>query len=292
MNGDFDPPKLRPPLHDGRTPKLKAPPGACDTHFHIYEDGIPFKPERRYTPVEAGLANYKKMAERLGLERGVVVTGSAMTSNEPSLAAIAAMGGAFKGLALIRPDISDAELEALDAGGMTGFRISTRSVGGLSPEHLLDLAARVKDLGWHVEIHLNDIQEVVAMLPTLRRLPIPYSIDHVGYLTHDRRPGTKEFEAVKEVLTGEENAYLNVYAWYDLTAEGPPAYGDMAGIVGPLVAARPDRIIWGTNWPHPTFEVPVPDDADLLDFLGLAVPNEDHRRMILVDNPAQLYGWD
>ena len=94
------PPDLRPPKHDGREPRLKAPAGACDTHFHIYEADIPLKPERRYTPVEAGLENYRRMAARLGLSRGVVVTGSAMTSNQPSLDAIAAMGGAFKGLAI------------------------------------------------------------------------------------------------------------------------------------------------------------------------------------------------
>jgi predicted TIM-barrel fold metal-dependent hydrolase len=239
---------------------FKAPPGACDTHFHIYEDDIPLKPERRYTPVEAGLENYRRMAARLGLERGVVITGSGLTSNEPSLAAIKAMGGAFKGLALMTPDVTDAEIEALAAGGMT--------------------------------VHLNNIEEVVALLPVLRQLPIPYSIDHVGYLRHDRRPGTPEFEAVKGLLVAEENAYLNIYAWYDLTAEGPPAYADMAEIAGPLVEARPDRIIWGTNWPHPTFEVPVPDDADLLDFLLLAVPDEGHRHQVLVDNPARLYGWD
>jgi predicted TIM-barrel fold metal-dependent hydrolase len=250
------------------------------------------KPERRYTPVEAGLDNYKRMAARLGLSRGVVVTGSAMTSNAPTLETIAAMGGAFKGLAHIKPDATDAELEALAAGGMTGFRISTRSVGGIGPDHLPGLAERVKDLGWHVEIHMNDMDEVVALLPTLRQLPIPYSIDHLAYLTADRRPGTPQFEAVKGVLESEENAYLNLYACYDLTTEGPPAYADMAEIAGALVAARPDRIIWGTNWPHPSFDVPVPDDADLLDFLLLAVPDEGHRHMVLVDNPARLYGWN
>lgn len=292
MSDATEPPRLRRPRHDGREPTVKAPPGACDTHFHIYEADIPMKPERRYTPVEAGLANYRKMAERLGLERGVVVTGSGMVDNRPTLAAIAAMGGAFKGLALIKPEVTDQEIEQLAAGGMTGFRISTRSVGGLGPDHLLALADRVRDFGWHVEIHLNNIAEVVALLPTLRQLPIPYSIDHVGYLRHDCGPGTDEFESVRTLLAEEEHAYLNVYAVYDLTAEGPPAYSDMAEIVAPLVEARPDRIIWGTNWPHPSFDVPVPDDADLLDFLGAAVPDAERRRMILVDNPARLYGWD
>ena len=93
-------------------------------------------------------------------------------------------------------------------------------------------------------------------------------------------------------LTGEENAYLNIYAWYDLTDQGPPDYGDMVDIAGPLVEARPDRIIWGTNWPHPTFEVPVPEDADLLDFLAAAIPDDANRHKVLVENPARLYGWD
>lgn len=287
-----EPPRLRPPRHDGRAPRLKAPAGACDTHFHIYEDDIPMKPERRYTPVEGGLAHYRKMAARLGLTRGVVVTGSATIDNEPSLRAIKAMGGAFRGLALVAPDITDGELEHLAAGGMTGFRISTRSVGGMGPEHLLGLAERVKHLDWHVEIHLRDIEEVVALLPVLRQLPIPYSIDHVGYLTHDRRPGSPQFEAVRKLLAEEENAYLNLYAWYDLSAEGAPAYGDMVEIAAALIAARPDRIIWGTNWPHPTFEVPVPDDADLLDFLGQAAPDPVLQKMVLADNPARLYGFD
>ncbi|MFT5540327.1 MAG: 2-pyrone-4,6-dicarboxylate lactonase [Alphaproteobacteria bacterium] len=285
-------PRLRPPCHDGRVPRLKAPAGACDTHFHIFEADLTLKTERRYTPVEAGLVYYQKMAARLGLTRGVIVTGAAMIDNEPSLQAIKAMKGAFKGLALVAPGVTDAELEYLAAGGMTGFRISTRSVGGLGPEHLMGLAERVKHLDWHVEIHLRDIEEVVALLPMLRQLPIPYSIDHVGYLPHDRRPGTPEFEAVRKLLVEEENAYLNLYAWYDLSAEGPPAYGDMVEIAATLIAARPDRIIWGTNWPHPIFDVPVPDDADLLDFLGQAAPDPVLQKKILAENPARLYGFD
>lgn len=285
------PPFLRPP-RPPRKPRMTVPEGATDTHFHIYEPDVELKPERRYTPVAAGLANYLKMARRLGLERGVVITGSGMTSNAPSLAAIAAMGGAFKGLALVKADVTDKELERLAVGGMTGFRISTRSVGGMSPEHLPRLAERVKDLGWHVEIHLNDIREVIDILPTLRRLPIPYSIDHVGYLRHDRGPGTPEYEAVKGLLEAEENAYLNIYACYDLSAEGPPRYGDMVEIIGGLVAARPDRIIWGSNWPHPIFDVEVPYDADLIDLVAAAAPDPADQRLILVDNPARLYGWD
>ncbi len=286
-----EPPKLTPPLRDGRTPRLKAPAGACDTHFHIYESDIPLKPERRYTPVDAGLDHYRETMSKIGLTRGVIVTGSAMIDNEPSLRAIAAMKGAFKGLALIKADISDAELERLAKGGMTGFRISTKSVGGMGPEHLMRLAARVKDLGWHVEVHLNSAEEVVELLPMLARLPIPHAIDHVANLGPAHPPGSAAFEAVARHMRETEDAWLNLYSVYNLSKTGAPGFGDMVENVSALIAARPDRMIWGLNWPHPTFDVAVPDDADVLDFVGAAAPDADVQKMILADNPARLYGF-
>ena len=285
------PPDLRPPLRGGRAPRLQAPAGACDTHFHIYEADIPLKPERRYTPVDAGLDHYRETAARLSLARGVVVTGSAMLDNEPSLRAIAAMGGAFKGLALIRKDVGDTELERLAAGGMTGFRISTKSVGGMGPAHLARMCARVKDFGWHVEVHLNSADEVVELLPQLAKLPIPHSLDHIANLGPDHPPGSPTFEAVARHLRDCEDAWLNLYSVYNLSRAGPPHYEDMVENVRALIAARPDRIIWGLNWPHPTFDVPLPDDADVFDFLLAVAPAEETRRLILADNPARLYGF-
>lgn len=284
-------PCLTPPLRDGRPPRLQAPPGACDTHFHIYEPRIPLKPGRRYTPVDAGLDHYRETAAKMGLARGVVVTGSAMLDNEPSLAAIRAMNGAFKGLALVKADVSDAELARLAEGGMTGFRISTRSVGGMGPEHLMRLAARVRDLGWHVEVHLNTAAEVVELLPTLARLPIPHTLDHIANLGPAHPPGSPAFEAVVRHLRDCENAWLNTYSVYNLSKTGAPGFDDMVENVSTLIAARPDRIIWGLNWPHPTFDVAVPDDADVLDFIGRAAPSERLQKMILADNPARLYGF-
>lgn len=286
-----EPPKLTPPRRDGRAPRLKAPAGACDTHFHIYEADIPLKPERRYTPVDAGLDHYRETMTRMGLSRGVIVTGSAMMDNEPSLRAIAAMNGAFKGLALIQPDVTDAELERLAAGGMTGFRISTKSVGGMGPEHLMRLAARVKDHGWHVEVHLNSAEEVVDLLPMLARLPIPHSIDHIANLGPAHPPGSPAFDAVARHLRDADDAWLNLYSVYNLSKTGAPGFDDMVKNVAALVAARPDRFIWGLNWPHPTFDVAVPDDADVLDFVGAAVPDPGVQKMILADNPARLYGF-
>jgi predicted TIM-barrel fold metal-dependent hydrolase len=289
---DVEPPKLIPPGRDGRVPRLKAPPGACDTHFHIYEADIPLKPGRRYTPVDAGLGHYRATMTKLGLARGVVVTGSAMIDNEPSLRAIAAMDGAFKGLALVKADIADAELERLAAGGMTGFRISTRSVGGMAPAHLMRMADRVKDLGWHVEVHLNTADEVVELLPVLARLSIPHTLDHVANLGPAYPPGSPAFDVVVRHLRDCEDAWLNTYSVYNLSRTGAPDFVDMVENVATLIAARPDRIIWGLNWPHPTFDVDVPDDADVLDFLLSVVPDPAVRKAILADNPARLYGFD
>lgn len=288
---DTVPPDLRPPLRDGRKARLQAPRGACDTHFHIYEADIPLKRGRRYTPVDAGLEHYRATAAKLGLERGVVVTGSAMMDNGPSLRAIAEMGGAFKGLALVKKDVTDAELEDLAAGGMTGFRISTRSVGGMGPEHLQRMCARVKDLGWHVEVHLRDAEEVAELLPQLAKLPIPHSIDHIANLGPDHPPGSPAFEAMVRHLKDCEDAWLNIYSVYNLSHEGPPGYGDMVENVRSLTDARPDRIIWGLNWPHPTFRVPLPDDADVIEFLLAVAPEEATRKLVLADNPAKLYGF-
>lgn len=283
---------LRPPRKQGRAPRLLAPAGACDTHFHIYEDGIPYREKRRYTPVDAGLAHYRATAARLGLVRGVVVTGSATLDNEPTLAAIAAMDGAFKGIALLRPDVTDDELAHLARGGMTGFRISTRSVGGMGPEHLMRLAARVKDFGWHVEIHLRTAAEVVDLLPMLARLPIPHSLDSIANLGPGDGPGTPAFDAVARHLRERDDAWLNIYGIYNASHSGPPAYADMTRPVAALVAARPDRIIWGLNWPHPTFDGDVPDDADVLDFVADVAPDRAVQKLILADNPARLYGFD
>lgn len=285
-------PKLTPPRRDGRAPRLKAPAGACDTHFHIYEADIPLKPGRRYTPVDAGLDHYRATMAKLGLARGVIVTGSAMMDNEPSLKAIAAMKGAFKGLALVKADVADTELERLAAGGMTGFRISTKSVGGMGPEHLMRLAQRVKPLGWHVEIHVNTAEELAGLLPMLARLPIPHSMDHVANLGPAHPPGSPAFEAVTRHLRDCENAWLNIYSVYNLSKTGAPGFDDMVENVAALIAARPERVIWGLNWPHPTFDVAVPDDADVLDFVGRVAPDAATQKLILADNPARLYGFD
>jgi predicted TIM-barrel fold metal-dependent hydrolase len=286
-------PLLRPPRRDLHKPRLIAPAGACDTHFHIYfpETVYPLRPDRRYTPVAAGLEDYLAIFRALGLSRGVVVNGAANADNRPTLEAVRRMNGAFKGLALVGAEVSDAELRRLTDGGMTGFRMSTVSVGGLSPRHLAPMARRVADLGWHVEVHMHTAEDFLALIPVLKALPIPYALDRIANLSPHVGSGTATFEAIRALLAEDPKCYVNLYGLYLLSASGPPRYEDMVPVARALIAARPEGIIWGSNWPHPSFEVPLPDDADLLDFLLEAAPHSQHRKLILADNPARLYGW-
>lgn len=290
--GNREPRRLPPPRRDTRPPGFVVPPGACDTHFHIYfpETDFPLRPDRRYTPVDATLADYLPVMKTLGLSRGVVVTGSANRDNEPTLAAIARMRPALKGVALVSADVTDAELERLAAGGMTGFRVSTVSVGGLSPAHLEPLARRVAALGWHADIHVHDVREIIDLLPILKRLAIPYSLDHLAQLAPGNLDGA-ELRAVCDLLAHDEKSYVNLYGFYHVSKVGPPHYDDVLPIARALIEARPEAVLWGSNWPHSSLDVAVPNDGDLLGFLLAAAPEVALRQRILADNPARLYGW-
>ncbi len=268
---------VRPPEPNTRRPKLTAPPGACDTHLHVYgpPHTYPLAPERNYDPdPHSTLDDYLKVHRTLGLERAVIVTGSANgTRNQVTMDALAMMNGGFKALALLNPFITDAELVRLKESGFTGFRIKSDGKGGLSFEDSCKMAERVRDLGWHVEVMSQSLAETVDAVPLLKRLKMPYVFDHVGHAEPSDHSHVK-FKELLRVLREEEYAWINLYSFYQRSQEGPPHYSDMLPIVGTLVQSRADRVIWGSNWPHAGIGVPTPNDADLLDFLLAAVPEE------------------
>jgi predicted TIM-barrel fold metal-dependent hydrolase len=285
---------VRAPQANTRRPKLAPPPGACDTHLHVYgpPNSYLLAPERNYDPdPHSTLDDYLKVHRTLGLQRAVIVTGSANgTRNQVTMDALAIMNGSFKALALLNPFITDAELVRMKECGFTGFRIKSDGKGGLSFEDSRKMAERVRDLGWHVEFMSQSLAETVDAVPLLKRLKLPYVFDHVGHAGPNGHSDIK-FKELLRVLTEEEYAWINLYSFYQRSQEGPPHYSDMLPIVGALVQARADRVIWGSNWPHAGISVPTPNDADLLDFLLAAVREEKDRQLILADNPAQLYGW-
>lgn len=286
---------VQPPHSQTRKPQLIAPPGACDTHLHVYgPSGIyPLAAERNYTPdVHSTLEDYLKVHQALGLERAVIVTGSANgTNNQVTLDALARMNGKFKGLALLDPTVTDSELKRLKDAGFTGFRVKANGKGGLSFEDTKKISARVSGFSWHVEFMSQSMAEVIAAVPLLNELKMPYMFDHVAHAELRHNKDDREFRELLALLGGEEHAWINLYSFYQLSKAGPPDYADMIDVVRAIIDARPDRVIWGSNWPHAGIAAPMPDDGDLLDFLLAAAPDEKIRNRVLADNPVALYGW-
>jgi 2-pyrone-4,6-dicarboxylate lactonase len=278
-----------------RKPKLVAPLGACDTHLHVYgpTDRYPLVAERNYTPdPHSTLDDYLRVHRSLGLQRAIIVTGSANgTNNQVTLDALARMNGDFKGLALLDPAITDAELMRLKNGGITGFRVKANGRGGLSFADTQAVSARVAGFSWHVEFLASSMAEILEGVPFLRSLGLPYVFDHVAHAEPDSHNGDYEFRELLAVLRNEADAWVNLYSFYQLSKSGPPDYSDMIDVVGAVIEACPDHVIWGSNWPHAGISVPMPNDGDLLDFLLAAAPEERLRAAILADNPARLYGW-
>ena len=278
-----------------RRPRLIAPPGACDTHLHVYGplERYPLVAERNYDPdPHSTLDDYLKVHRTLGLERAVIVTGSANgTDNQVTLDALARMNGNFKGLALLDPAMNDTELLRLKNGGITGFRVKANGKGGLSFADAQAMSARVADFDWHVEFLAQSMAEVIDAVPFLRSLAMPYVFDHAAHAEPGRNQDDREFRELLSILKSEEHAWINLYSFYQLSKSGPPEYGDMADVVRAVIEARPSHVIWGSNWPHAGISVPMPNDGDLLDFLLAAAPDEQVRDSILANNPAKLYGW-
>jgi 2-pyrone-4,6-dicarboxylate lactonase len=286
---------VQPPIANTRQPQLLAPPGACDTHLHIYGpfDRYPLVAERNYDPdPHSTLDDYLRVQRALGLERAVIVTGSGNGSNNQiTLDALQRMKGSFKGLALLDPAITDTELSKLKEVGFTGFRIKANGRGGLALEDTKRMIARTAGFGWHIEFMSQSMAEVIGAVPFLNSLKVPYVFDHVAHAEPHQNKNDREFGELLAILKNEEHAWINLYSFYQLSNAGPPDYSDMLAVVGAIVEARPDHVVWGSNWPHGGIAVPMPNDADLLDFLLAAAPKETIRKQILADNPARLYGW-
>jgi predicted TIM-barrel fold metal-dependent hydrolase len=278
-----------------KKPKLTAPPGACDTHLHVYgpSEIHPLVTERSYTPdPRSTLDDYLAVHRALGLERAVLVTGSANgTNNQVTMDALARMGGKFKGLALLDPAITDTELLRLKNGGTTGFRIKANGKGGLSFADTQRISARSAGFAWHVEFLAQSMAEIVSAVPFLRSLNMPYVFDHVAHAEPGQNSDAHEFRELLSILKNEEHAWINLYSFYQLSKSGPPNYLDMVDVIREIIAAAPHRVVWGSNWPHAGISVPMPNDGDLLDFLLAAAPDDRIRNSILAGNPAKLYGW-
>ena len=278
-----------------RAPKLKAPAGACDSHLHVfgpYED-FSLNDDRSYTPPEARIESYQSVMRSLGLQRAVIVHGSAHGLDiRATVHAIEALGENGRGVAVLPPTVSDAELDRLHKSGVRGTRVVTKVRGGVDPGASQALAKRIARLGWHLQLLIDGPTEMERIAPLLRELPIPFVIDSIGGFRPEDGVDHPGFKALLKLLESG-NGWVKLVGAERRTRTGAPAFADISPLARAVIEARPDRVVWGTDWPHVmAWTYPVPNDADLLDWV-LQMPTSDaERRAILVDNPAALYGFD
>ena len=280
-----------------QAPKLKAPANACDCHMHIY-DGARFPPMRpgpqSRMQENAAVAQYRLLQKRNGTTRTVIVTPAAyVTDNRVTLDAIAQLGPAnARGVAVVHPGVTGAELRALADGGIRGIRFTVfdpRSAA-VSIDMIEPLGKRVADLGWHIQIHMLAGQ-IVENAALLESLPTQVVFDHMGRLPQPNPLDHPAFTIIRRMLD-KGRTWVKLAGAYQDTNAGAPAYADKTAVAQAYIKAAPERVVWGSDWPHPT-EKPEhkPDDAALFDLLTVWAPDEAQRRRILVTNPEALYGF-
>ena len=276
-------------------PRLVAPPGACETHSHVFgppDRYPPYEGRGRMPHPEATAAAYRAMLDRLGIERGVIVQPSLYAAdNRATLDTIQHLGPErTRGVAVTRPDVDRSELEELHAAGIRGMRFFLYA-SDLGLEDLQTVASRIEPLGWHVVVQ-GDGENFLGWLPYLKDLPVPVVIDHMGRFPVPLDLNDPAFAAfLKFVETGR--CWVKLSGPYMSSAEGPPRYADTAPRARAILNARPDRMLWAANWPHPgSPRDDKPEEAECLDLLLDWAPDEAVRKAILVDNPATLYGFD
>src|SRR5262245_41585898 len=275
-------------------PKLKAPPNAADCHMHTYDPArFAMPPNPRVAPANARVEEYKLLQRRIGTTRVVIVQPrNYATDNRVTLYAISQFGGNARGVAVVNPSVTDAELKAFNEGGIRGIRFSLAdpSSRAVSPEMVEPLAKRVADLGWHVQFNV-DGPMIDEMASILRRLPTPMVFDH---LAHPPLPAGIDHSSHKIVreLIDKGRTWVKVSGAYSNSKIGPPSYPEATKIAQAFVKAAPERLVWGSDWPHPGLpDNNKPNDALLFDLLIEWAPDEATRNRILVQNPEALYGF-
>ncbi len=286
------PPACQGPDRNLRSPRFRMPDGAIDCHAHIFgpQAQFPFSDERSYTPEDCTVEQYVALLDALGIDRCVIVHGGAHgTDNSVTLDALARLGQRARGVAVIRPGLGQAALQAMHDGGMRGCRISTVVRGGARFEHMEALAQETLPLGWHLVLHLHESKELCDLAPRLLALQNPFVVDHLGHVLGSEGVDSPGFRTLLQLLeTGR--CWVKLASLYRSSSE-PYPHRDMLPMIHAVANAFPERLIWGSNWPHPIYRGFMPNDADLVDLIPLWVPDEARQKQMLVDNPARLYGF-
>ncbi len=276
-----------------RKPRFRPPPNACDAHCHIFGPGakFPYDPKASYRPPDAAFEALQRLHSVLGFERAVIVHASCHGADmRVTLDAIARSNGRYRGTAIIDESISEKQFERMHEGGIRAVRFNfVKHLGGRP-----DLAffqktiERIKPLGWHLILHL-DAEDLVEFDAMFRKVPIPMVIDHMGRVKAAAGLGQKPFKVLLEWMK-HDRFWVKVCGPERVSSMGPP-FTDAVPFARALIEAAPDRILWGTDWPHPNVGKYMPNDGDLVDLFAQMAPEPELQKKILVDNPARLYGF-
>ena len=276
-------------------PRFSLPAGAVDAHCHVFGPGdrFPYAPERKYTPCDASAEQLFALRDHLGFARNVVVQATCHGSdNRAVVDAIARSEGRARGIATVRPDVADAELATLDAAGIRGVRFNfvKRLVDTVDPRVLKRVAERIAPLGWHCVIYF-EAQDLPELFDFIAAMPVTVVIDHMGRPDVSAPPDGPGFALFRRLMADHGHIWSKVTCPERLSVSGPPDYDDVVPFARSLVESFPDRVLWGTDWPHPNLKGHMPDDGRLVDYIPRIATTPELQRRLLVDNPMRLY-WD
>jgi 2-pyrone-4,6-dicarboxylate lactonase len=292
MAFDMDPDWL--PFHASPSkPAFRPPPGAVDAHCHVFGPGetFPYAAERKYTPCDAPKEKLWHLRDFLGFERNVIVQATCHGHDNRALCdAIAGSAGRAKGIASVGLDVTDDELDALNRSGVLGVRFNfVRRLVDPRPEHEYEtLAKRVSALGWHVVIYF-EASDLAERHDLFSSLPVTIVVDHMGRPDVTKDPGGPGFALFLAFMRENSNVWCKVSCPERLSRSGPPGYDDVVPFARRVVQEFPERVLWGTDWPHPNMKSHMPDDGLLVDFIPQIAPTAALQQKLLVDNPMRLY---
>ena len=277
-------------------PAFVPPPGAVDAHCHVFGPGdvFPYAPERKYTPCDAGKAQLFALRDFLGFSRNVIVQATCHGADNRALVdALQASGGLARGVATVRDTVSDEELQQLHAAGVRGVRFNfvRRLVDPKPDAYYHAIIDRIAPLGWHVVVYF-EAADLAERWKFFTSLPTTVVVDHMGRPDVSQPVDGPEFQRFVQLMAEHGNVWSKVSCPERLSRVGPPGYADVVPFARHLVERFPDRVLWGTDWPHPNMKEHMPDDGHLVDVIPHIAPTLELQQKLLVENPMRLYwGW-
>lgn len=273
-------------------PDFVLPRGAVDAHCHVFgpEEEFPFASERKYTPCDAGKDKLFELRDHLGFERNVIVQATCHGKDNRALVdACCAAGDLARGIASVDPNITESELVKMHIAGVRGVRFNfvKRLVDATPKEVFSGIAERIVKLGWHIVVYFEaaDLEELV---PFLESLPTIIVVDHMGRPDVTKGVDHPDFQRFVDLMARNKNIWTKVTCPERLTVAGPP-YDDVVDYGAHIVEQFPDRVIWGSDWPHPNMKSHMPNDGELVDFIPRIAQTAEQQQKLLVDNPMRLY---